>query len=87
MGARILAGRELSGVLAGVVTNVTEAHELAVFFVPKAEGHGFASFPESDGVDAGEDLVRVLTALEVLVGDARAEVVDVVEADVAGEPL
>lgn len=64
-----------------------EANEFPFLFIPEAEAQAFESFHEGEGFDVLEDLVRVVAGLEIIVRDARTEVVDVVVTDISGEPL
>lgn len=53
--------------------------------VPELQLHAPDPVPQRERRDLGEDRVGVVRVLEVVVGDPGAEVVDVVQADVAGE--
>src|SRR4029079_6651851 len=64
-----------------------EADELLARRVPELEPGAAQRLPEGKDRDLREDLVLIVGALQVVVGDAGAQVVDVVEADVAGEEL
>ena len=55
--------------------------------VPELQAHRADALPEGEDRDLVEDLVLVVRALEVVVRDARVQVVDVVQADVPGEEL
>ena len=63
------------------------AHELLARFVPKPEAQRFQTGEEREGFHLLEEQVGAMAALKVIVRDARAEVVDVVVADISGEPL
>ena len=63
------------------------ADQLALLFVPKTEGEGFEAGEEGDGFHGLEQRLRAMALLQIVIGDARAEVVDVVKADIPGEPL
>src|ERR1700691_694504 len=63
------------------------ADEFAAFFIPQAERNGFHARKEGDGFDLLKEWVGLVAFLQVVIGDARAEVVNVMEPDVAGEPL
>src|SRR5664280_1725297 len=68
-------------------TGFGEAHQPPAVLVPQLEAHGAQPVPHGQGGHLMEDRVLVVCPLQVVVGDAGAEVVDVVQADVAGEEL
>ena len=61
-------------------------HLLAVF-IPEAIAERLEASEQRDGFHLLENRNLVVSALQIVVRDARAEVVDVVEANIAGEPL
>jgi len=63
------------------------ADELLTAFVPKAIGEGFEAGKERDGFDGLKERFGAVTFLEVIVRNRRAQVMDVMKADVAGKPL
>src|ERR1043165_5094981 len=63
------------------------ADELLAAFVPKAKGEGFEAGKEGDGFDGLKERFGAMAFLEVIVRNRRAQVMDVMKADVAGEPL
>lgn len=65
---------------------VAEAHQAVVLLVVEAEFQRVHAGAQGDGFDV-EQVVLGVSLLQVVVGDARAEVVDVVKADVARKPL
>lgn len=73
--------------LALVVADVAEADEFAALFVEETEAEGAQARPESNRFHLLEEGAGFVATLEIVVRYARAEVMDVVEADVAGEPL
>ena len=73
--------------LAGVAASLRERDETAALFVPQLQANRADALPEGEDRDLVEDLVVVVRALEVVVRDARVQVVDVVQADVPGEEL
>src|SRR5437764_6307955 len=66
---------------------VREAHESRAFLVVELEPQGADAVPERERRRVVEDRVLVVGALEVVVGDAGAQMVDMVEPDVSGEEL
>ena len=64
-----------------------KAHKLALFFIPQVQPQRLKARPERDGGHIHELGVLLHTALERVVRDARAEVMNMVKADIAGEPL
>jgi hypothetical protein len=75
------------GLRADVPFDTFEADEFLFLFIPQAEGQGLETFHESQGFDVLKDLVGIVTGLEVVVGDSRAKMVNVMETDVSREPL
>src|SRR5687768_1435036 len=69
------------------VFQVAEPHQLSALFIPETEGEGLQDGEEGDGLDALEKGMGAVASLEVVIGNARAEMVNVMEADVAGKPL
>ena len=72
---------------AGSSFDALEADEFTFLLVPETESKAFKSFDEGEGLHILENLVGVVAGLEIVVRDTRAEVMDVVEADISGEPL
>lgn len=66
---------------------VPEAHHLLLLLVPQLQGHRFQALPESHDGDVMKNRILVESLLQVVVGDLGAEMVDVVKADIAREPL
>ena len=48
---------------------------------------GANALANGEGFDHVEDLIFLMSLLEQVVGDLRVKVMDVVEADIAAEPL
>ena len=63
------------------------ADELTAFFVPKPVAERFETGEQRDGFHRLKQWLGVMAFLQVVIGNARAEMVDVMEPDVAGEPL
>lgn len=63
------------------------ADQLATLFIPETEGEGFQTGEQRDRLDALEQRVGAVASLEIVVRDARAQMVNVMRADVAREPL
>src|SRR6185503_6080110 len=69
------------------LAQATVADQLALAFVPQPQVHGLEAFPQRQRLDLLEQRVVLVAFLQVVIRDARRQVVDVVEADVAAEPL
>ena len=65
----------------------TETDHAAVNLIPKPELNGFQTAKEAQFRCVLEKRMRVVTALEVVVWNLGVEVVNVMVADVSGEPL
>lgn len=64
-----------------------ETDPLFRFLIPQPKRQRLEAAKERGWVDAGEHGMRVVAALEVVVRDVWAEVVDAVKSDIAREPL
>ena len=76
--------REL-GRLAPPGTSLTECDQSAALLVVELQPHALYPVPQRQPRDLAEDWVGVVRPLQVVVGDPGREVVDVVQANVAGE--
>ena len=76
-----------SVVFASVFSQMAEADQPLPRLVPKAKGKGLETGEERDRLNGLKQVICIVTAFEVVVGDSRTQMVNVVEADVAGEPL
>src|SRR5712675_1158035 len=89
--ARVASSRRFAGavymIVAPAMTQMPVADQFPAFFVPESERERFEARPERDRLDLLKQRVRLVTFLDVVIGNARAEMVDVMEADVAGKPL
>ena len=85
--ARVASALAEGGRLGAKRAQVAVAHQPVVRLVPQAELEGLQAGSQRDGRDALEERLGVVAFLEVVIGDQRAQVVQVVEADVAREPL
>src|SRR6185295_9035993 len=64
-----------------------EANQLLLPLIPEAEGKSSHARPQCDRLDPLEQRVLPVALLEVVVRDGGAQMMDVVKADVRGEPL
>ena len=62
-------------------------HQACSLFVPQLEANRAQPVPQRQARHRAEDRLLVVRVLQVVVGDLRIQVMDVVEADVAGEEL
>ena len=56
-------------------------------FVPETEAEASQTGEQGERLDGVEEGFGAVASLEMVIGDARAQVVDVMEADIAGKPL
>jgi len=61
--------------------------QLLVLFVPQPISGGFETGKQSDGFHLLEQRVGLMAFLQIVIWNARTQMVDVMEPDVAGEPL
>ena len=64
-----------------------KADELPAFLIPKMKPGRVQAAPERDGLHILENRMRSVTSLQIIIGDAGAEVMDVVKPNIAREPL
>src|SRR5579863_1372640 len=65
----------------------TVPHQLLVLLVPQAKGEGLQTSDQGNWLDLREEFVRVVTLLQMVVGDERAQMVDMMKPDIARKPL
>src|SRR5436189_4930047 len=63
------------------------ADEHPALFIPKTKRERFEAAAQRHGFDLLKQRVRLVASLQIVIGNARAEMVDMVKADVAGKPL
>ena len=82
----VVLGRHAAGgpVEAGILS---PADQLVGLLIPQVQEDALEAGQQGDGLHILEGGVLVMGALQVVVGNARRQVVQVVEADVAREPL
>ena len=62
-------------------------NQLLTFFIPETEGEGFQAPKEGHRFDRLEKRLGFVAFFQVIIRYARAKMVDVMEANVAGKPL
>src|SRR5580698_8595084 len=67
--------------------SVAKSDELMPLLVPESIGQGLETRQQRDGFDSPEVRVRLMTALEIVVRDARIQMMNMMEANIAGKPL
>jgi hypothetical protein len=67
--------------------DLVEADHLAAIFIPQSHGGGFQTLPQSEDGGFLEEWILLVASLQFVVRNFRAEMVYVMEADVAAEPL
>ena len=65
----------------------SEADQFSSLLIPKAKRQGFEAGEQRYWFNGLKQRLRVVAPLQVVIRDPRAQVVNVVEADVAREPL
>lgn len=60
-----------------------ETREAALAFIPKPEAKGFQTSTDGEGFDAVEHGFGIVGALQFIVGNAGAQMMDVMKTDVA----
>src|SRR5690242_18555031 len=72
---------------AGQMPDVAKAHEPAPFLIPQSEGERLKAREQRDRGHLLKERIGPMTAFQMVVRNAGTQMVDVVEADVAREPL
>src|SRR5688572_6882835 len=67
--------------------DLTEVQQSLSLLVPDVQGHAFKAMPQRQGIGQLQFLDGLVAAFEIVVWNAWAQVVNVVETDVAREPL
>ena len=63
------------------------AHESALLFIPKPERERLEAGEQCDGFHRLKQRLGFVATLQIVIRNSRAQMVDVMEADVTGEPL
>src|ERR1700690_1984750 len=63
------------------------ADKFPVLLVPEPVGGGFETGEQRDGFHLLEERVGLMAFLQIVIRNARAQMMDVMETDVAGKPL
>lgn len=71
----------------GYLQSLAEGHKTLLLLIPQRQRHRAQAAADSQMGHALEQGVLIVAFLQVIVGNARAEVVDVMKADVARKPL
>ena len=80
------SGGHFSG-LGRVRTGIVESDHLAVLFVPQSKSRAAETLPDAERRHLLEKWRLIVTLFQSVVRDPRAQVMNVVKSDVAGEPL
>jgi hypothetical protein len=73
--------------LASTRAQVTITHEFAALLVPKTESEAFEAGKERNRLHGVEEWIGLVAFLEVVIGNARTEMMDVMKTNVARKPL
>lgn len=66
---------------------MTETNQAMLFLIPEAEGQGFEAAEQGYGRHGLKQRLRVVTSLQIVIGNPRAQVMNVMKPDVARKPL
>ena len=64
-----------------------ETDKPAPLLIPKPEIERLEAFEESQGFHASKEWMGIVASFQVVICNARAEVMDMMKADIAREPL
>src|ERR1041384_4729978 len=79
--------RAASSLLPSKNSEVPVPDQLVAPFIPKTEGERFEAREQGDGLHTLKQRIRFVTPLQVIVGDPRTQMMDVMIPNVAREPL
>jgi len=68
-------------------SEVAVANQLAPLFIPETEGEGFETGEQRDWLHGLKQRLGLMTFLQMVIRNPRAEMMDVMKPDVAGERL
>ena len=63
------------------------ADQPVLLFIPETESERFQAPQQRDGFDGLKQRLRFVAFLQVIIRNARAEMMNVMKADIAGKPL
>src|ERR1700722_11865399 len=66
---------------------MTETDQSAPFFIPKPERERFHAREKSHRLDLLKKRIRLVASLQVVIGNARTQMMDVMKTDIARKPL
>ena len=66
---------------------MTETNQTMLFLIPEAESQGFEAAEQGNGWHGLKQWLRVVTTLQIVIGNPWAQVVNVMKSDVARKPL
>lgn len=66
---------------------MAEAHESPPPLVPESIGQRFEAHWQGDGFDPLEIRICIMTVLEMIIRDARTQVMNMMKANITGKPL
>ena len=70
-----------------MLPEMTEADQFVALFIPQAELDGFQARKEGDRFDLLKKRIGFVAPLQIVIWNARAQMVDVMEPDIARKPL
>jgi hypothetical protein len=66
---------------------LAKSHEDVALFIPQAKCEAFEARQQRDRFDRVEEWIRFMALLQVVIRNARTQVMNMVEANIAGKPL
>src|SRR5207249_10661076 len=69
------------------ISEVAVADQLATLFIPESEGERFETGKQRDGLHALKQRLCFVALLQVIIGNPRTQMMNVVKPNVAREPL
>jgi hypothetical protein len=64
-----------------------KAHEYFALLVPEAKGEKSKARQQGDGLDRIEERICLMTLLEMVIGNAGTQMMNMMKANIAGKPL
>ena len=64
-----------------------KSHEYFALLIPEAKGEKSKARQQCDGLDRIEERICLMTLLEMVIGNAGTQMMNMVKANIAGKPL
>ena len=69
------------------VLSLAKSHKYVALFIPQAKREAFEAGQQRDRLDCAEEGIAFMASLKVIIRNARTQVMNMVEPDIASKPL